>query len=206
MNKKYKLTKNIPYNLILGSSKYTSGSNSDSFKVQVNNLINKLKTKTKNKENIHKNTLNLCVVNNSPMNKSKNNLISFTRNMLIIRNPNNSMNTKYGKFELQISKLTEKMEESKDKTSKNIKNNSADNNKDKKIKINNNIIKIIKKYKSKTDISQDNTHSNRNHQNILSQSQSSKFEYKNIPRNKFNSFMKKNNKYKKEIKLNILQK
>ena len=72
MNKKYKLTQNIPHNLILGSSKYASGSSSDSFKDQVNNLINKLKTK--NKENIHKNTLNLCVVNNSPVNIIKNNL------------------------------------------------------------------------------------------------------------------------------------
>ena len=207
MNKKYKLTQNIPHNLILGSSKYPSGSSSDSFKDQVNNLINKLKTK--NKENIHKNTLNLCVVNNSPVNIIKNNFISFTRNMLIIKNPNNSENTKYRKFELKISRLTEKMEESKDKTSKKVKNNFVNNNKENKIKINSNILKIIKKYKSQTDISQDNqdkyTYSNKNQKNILSQSKSTKFEYKNIPRNKFDSFNKKYNKDKKEIKLNLVQ-
>ena len=207
MNKKYKLTQNIPHNLILGSSKYASGSSSDSFKDQVNNLINKLKTK--NKENIHKNTLNLCVVNNSPVNNIKNNFISFTRNMLIIKNPNNSENTKYRKFELKISRLTEKMEESKDKISKKVKNNFVNNNKENKIKINSNILKIIKKYKSQTDISQDNqdkyTYSNKNQKNILSQSKSTKFEYKNIPRNKFDSFNKKYNKDKKEIKLNLVQ-
>ena len=64
MNKKYKLNQNIPQNLILSSSKYTTGnSSSDSFKEQVNSLINKLKNKNKNKENIHRKTLNLCVVN-----------------------------------------------------------------------------------------------------------------------------------------------
>ena len=208
MNKKYKLNQNIPQNLILSSSKYTTGnSSSDSFKEQVNSLINKLKNKNKNKENIHRKTLNLCVVNvGSPLYNFHNNVISFTRNVQLNKKSNidDNKNIKYINIEQsKDSKPLDKLEVQKEKITRIVNTNLVNNNKNKIVKINNNILQNIKKYKTQTDFNQDNIYYDRNEKNVLTKSNSSKFEYKNIQRKKMDFLSKKYNLDKNAIKLNL---
>ena len=208
MNKKYKLNHNIPQNLILGNSKYATGiTSSDSFKEQVNNLINKLRIKTKNKENIHRKTLNLCVVNaGTPLYNFPNNVVSFTRNMQINEklNANDTTNIKYMNIEKnQGSNLIEKIEVKIDNL---VNTNLINNNKNKIVKINNNILQSFNKYKTQTDFNQDNIYLDRNDKHVLTKSKSSKFEYKNMQRKKIDILSKKYNIDKKIIKLNLIPK
>mgnify|MGYP002626449802 CR=1 FL=1 len=210
MKKKYKTDKTISKNsknLILSNSRNTSIKyNSDSFKEQVNNLINKLKKK--NKEINNRKTLNLCIVNvGSPYN-IQNDVLSLTKSLFQKKNSiqtyKNYNFLAQSKSPKNIMKPVEISGNKIDIHPKNIKNNSAKKINE-KIKINNNITKIVKKYKTSTDINNNNyINSNRNNRNFNKKSNSTKMEYQNIPRNKFLIYYKKCNMDKKESKLNQL--
>ncbi len=157
MKNKYKLNKTLPQNLILGNSKNNGGSSSkDDFKEQVNNLINKLKNK--NREANNRKTLNLCIVNVcSPIYHFQKDVISLTRSLLL--NKNNNRNTHYNNLAhsnspKHIKEFMEKLRTQKVFHSKRFKNDSTNTINEQKS--NNNISKIIKKYKTQTDFNKDN--------------------------------------------------
>ena len=206
MKNKYKLNKTLPQNLMLGNSKDNIGiSKNDEFKEQVNNLINKLKVKNKDINN--RKTLNLCIVNVcSPIYHFQNDVISLTKSLLVNKNRNNNEITKYNnlahsKSPKRINEMVEKLKSQKVIHSKRFKNNSNNNNNNiEKIKINNNINKIIKKYKTRTDFNKKNPTSNRNIRSGLTKSNSTKVESKYIQKNRTNLFQKKLTNDRKEGK------
>jgi hypothetical protein len=186
MKNKYRLNKTLTQNLILGNSNYNGGSsNNDDFKEQENNLINKLKGK--NKEANNRKTLNLCIVNVcSPIYHFQKDVISLTRSLLL--NKNNNRNTHYNNLAHSNSpkhtkEVMEKLRTQKVIHSKKFKSDSNNTNND-QIKTNNNISKIIKKYKTQTDFNKDNVVSNRNIRSGLMKSNSTKIETRYIQRNR----------------------
>ena len=201
MKNKYKLNKTLPQNLILGNSKNNGSSSSkDDFKEQVNNLINKLKNK--NREANNRKTLNLCIVNVcSPIYHFQKDVISLTRSLLL--NKNNNRNTHYNNLAhsnspKHIKEFMEKLRTQKVFHSKRFKNDSTNTINEQKS--NNNISKIIKKYKTQTDFNKDNIVGNRNIRSGLTKSNSTKIETKCMQRNKRSIFAKKLSIEKKDIK------
>jgi len=204
MKKKYKLNKTIPDNLMLGNSKNNGASSkNDDFKEQVNNLINKLKNKKKEINN--KKTLNLCIVNvGSPLHNFQKDFIYLPKNLL--SNKHNIMKTKYNdiahiKSPKYIKDIMEKLGTQKIQYSKIVKlKHKQKNNNEEKIKINNNINQIIKKYN--TDVQKNNFISNRNSRNSLTKSNSSA--YSNMKKNNSTALTKKKLMIKKkETKPNL---
>ena len=207
MKNKYKLNKTLQQNLILDNSKNNGPSKNEEFKEQVNNLINKLKTKTKEVNN--KKSLNLCIVNVcSPIYHFQKDIISLTRSLNINHIDNNQNNQHnnliHSKSPKHIKDFIEKLSNHKVINSKIVKSDTKINNNNNQIKINNNTSFIIKKYKTQTDFSKDNKISNRNIRCDLTKSNSNKIEPKHTKRTQSSLARKKSKTDKKENKSNIL--